>query len=116
MSTYAIKPAYEVCIMLHLDSVIHGCSYRLCSHTKAKTALAQRMFSYELLPPVISKTLLQEAGVTLSALLATFLVTHFMCPAAITDCWTKRAELIAEPCTALLPLLLLDAERHCVGC
>ena len=52
------------------------------------------MTSSELLPSVMSATLLQEAGVTLSALRATFSATHLSASKAMTNSGRGRGVLI----------------------
>ena len=73
---------------------ITGISSRLCSHTKAYYSLGMTMTSSELLPSVMSTTLLQETGVTLSALRATFSATHPNASKAMTNRGHGRGVLI----------------------
>ena len=68
-------------------------SSRLCSHTKAIRSLGMTMTSSELLPSVMSATLFKEAGVTLSALHATFSATHPNASKAMTNLGCGRGVL-----------------------
>ena len=74
--------------------LFNGISSRLCSHTKAIRSLGMTMTSSELLPSVMSATLLKEAGVTLSALRATFSATHPYALKAMTNLECGRGVLL----------------------